>query len=83
MSDTRQHAHQLVDRLPDGQLTGLVHFLESIVDPASSALREAPLDDEPESAAEIVAAEEARQWLKGTGGKGIPHAEAMRRLNLE
>lgn len=24
-----------------------------------------------------------RQWLQNKGGKGIPHAEAMRRLRLE
>jgi len=79
MNDTRQHAHQLIDRLPETQLAGLVQFLETIVDPVTTALRNAPLDDEPEIEDEKAAAE-ARDWLKHNGGKGIPHAEAMRRL---
>ena len=83
MSDTRQHAHQLIDRMPEAQLSGLVQFLETIVDPVAAALRNAPLDDEPETEDERAAVTEARTWLKNHGGKGIPHAEAMRRLGLE
>jgi hypothetical protein len=83
MNDTRQHAHQLIDRMPETQLSGLVQFLEAIVDPVTAALRNAPLDDEPETGEEKAAMAEARQWLQNNGGKGIPHAEAMRRLGLE
>lgn len=81
MSETREHAHELIDRLPEAQLSGLVSFLETIVDPAAAALDTAPLDDEPESDEENSAAGEAREWLKSN--KGIPHSEAMRRLGLE
>ena len=83
MSDTRQHAHQLIDRMPETQLSGLVQFLETIVDPVTAALRNAPLDDEPETEEEKAAVAEARGWLQNNGGKGIPHTEAMRRLGLE
>jgi hypothetical protein len=83
MSDTRQHAHQLIDRMQDAQLSGLVQFLETIVDPVATALRNAPIDDEPESDDEKAAVTEAKTWLRTNGGKGIPHAEAMRRLGLE
>lgn len=83
MSDTRQHAHQLIDRMPETQLSGLVQFLESIVDPAAAALRNAAFDDEPETDDEKVAIAEARTWLQQSGGKGIPHSEAMRKLGLE
>lgn len=83
MSDTRQHAHQLIDRMPETQLSGLVQFLETIVDPVATALRNAPLDDEPETDEEKAAVTEAKTWLQQNGGKGIPHAEAMRRLGLE
>jgi hypothetical protein len=69
--------------LPDSQLSGLVQFLETIVDPASTALRNAPVDDEPETEEDQLAATEARNWLSNNGGKGIPHTEAMRRLGLE
>ena len=83
MSDTRQHAHQLIDRLPETQLSGLVQFLETIVDPVNAALRNAPLDDEPETMEEQRAVAEAHDWLGRNGGKGIPHTEAMRRLGLD
>ena len=83
MSDTRELAHQLIERLPETQLSGLVQFLETIVDPVTAALRNAPLDDEPETEQDQLAAAEARDWLRQNGGQGIPHAEAMRRLGLE
>lgn len=79
----REQAHQLIDRLPEPQLSALVGLLETIIDPVASALRNAPIDDEPESAEEKVTVSEAREWLKKNGGNGIPHAEAMRRLGLE
>jgi hypothetical protein len=83
MRNTRQHAHQLIDRMPETQLAGLVHFLETLVDPVATALRDAPLDDELESSEEKSAVAEAKTWLQQNGGKGIPHAEAMRRLGIE
>ena len=83
MSDARQNAHRLIDRLPETQLSALVGLLETIVDPVAAALRNAPVDDEPETEEEKQAVAEAHDWLQKNGGKGIPHEEAMRRLGLE
>jgi hypothetical protein len=83
MNETRQYAHQLIDRLPEAQLSGLVQFLETIIGPVTAALRNAPFDDEPETEDEKAAITEAKNWLQKNGGKGIPHTEAMRRLGLE
>ena len=83
MTDTRLLAHQLIDRLPEMQLAGLVQFLGTIVDPVTAALQNAPFDDEPEDEQEQAAVAQAHDWLKRNGGKGIPHAEAMRRLGLD
>lgn len=83
MNETRELAHELIDRLPETQLSGLVQFLETIVDPVAHALRNAPLDDEPETDDEKTAVSEARVWLQNNGGKSIPHSEAMRRLGLD
>jgi hypothetical protein len=83
MSDTRQHAHLLIDRLPESQLSALVGLLETIIDPVAAALRTAPLDDEEETDEERAAVEQARRSLQSNGGKGVPHSEAMRRLGLE
>ena len=79
----REQAHQLIDRLPEPQLSALVGLLETIVDPVAAALRNAPDDDEPETEDEKQAVAEARDWLASRGGKGIPHDDAMRRLGLE
>jgi len=82
MSD-REHAHELIDRLPEAQISALVGLLETIVDPVAAALRNAPIDDEPESEEEKQSVAETREWLASRAGKGIPHDKAMRRLGLE
>ncbi len=82
MNHTREHAHGLIERLPDAQVIALAGLLETMVDPVGVALRDAPFDEE-ESQNEKNAIAEAHEWLKGNGGQGIPHAEAMRRLGLE
>jgi hypothetical protein len=81
MADARQNAHRLIDRLPETQLSALVGLLETIVDPVTTALRNAPIEDEEISEEEERAVAEAREWLKHN--KAIPHEEAMRRLGLE
>jgi hypothetical protein len=83
MTDSREHAHHLIDRLPDSQLSALVGLLETIVDPVGAALRNAPFDDEPETEDERQDVEKARRSLERNGGKGVPHEEAMRRLGLD
>ena len=83
MSDTRQHAHELIDRLPETQISAVVGYLESIVDPNKATLQNAPFDDEPETEAERQAVGQARTSLQKNGGKGVPHDEAMRRLGLK
>lgn len=83
MTGPRQQAHRLIDCLPESQLSALVGLLETIVDPVATAVRDAPVDDEPETDDEKHAVAEAREWLAARGGKGIPHEEAMRRFGLE
>ena len=83
MSDPRRHAHELIDRLPETQISAAVGFLESIVDPDKATLQNVPIDDEPETEAERQAVAQARTSLQKNGGKGVPHNEAMRRLGLK
>lgn len=84
MGDPRQHVHELINRLPPVQLSALAGLLEAMVehDPVAEALRNAPLDDEPESEEEKQAVQEARDWLAQNGGKGIPHEEVLAELGL-
>lgn len=83
MTNPREQLHHLVDSLSESQITALIVLLNSMLDPVATGLRDAPSDDEPESAEERQAVAQSRDWLARRGGKGIPHAEAMRRLGLE
>ncbi|HLY65293.1 MAG TPA: hypothetical protein VKU60_07160 [Chloroflexota bacterium] len=43
MTGTREQAHQLIDRLPENQLSALVGLLETIVDPVALTRRPGPV----------------------------------------
>jgi hypothetical protein len=83
MSDPRQHAHEIIDHIPESQLPTAVGLLEKILDPVTLALLNAPIDDEPETEEEKAEVAESHEWLKRNGGKGIPHDEVMRSLGLD
>jgi hypothetical protein len=81
MSDTRQRAHELIDHIPETQLSTAVGLLEKILDPGTAALLNVPIDDEPLDDEERAAIAEGDEWFKRN--EGIPHDEAMRRLGLD
>jgi predicted Zn-dependent peptidase len=60
MSDTRQHAHELIDQVPDKQLSTVVGLPETIVDPA--------FDDEEISEEEEQAVARSKEWFKHNPG---------------
>lgn len=70
MADTLEHVHELVNRLPEAQLTAFARLLESI------------LEREPIGQEEERAVEEARQWLRENGGNAIPNAEVLADFGL-
>jgi len=45
-AQTRQHAHELIDRIAPGQVPAAVELLEKMLDPVSLALANAPFEDE-------------------------------------
>jgi len=45
-AQTRQHAHELIDRIAPGQVPTAVELLEKMIDPVSRALANAPFEDE-------------------------------------
>lgn len=81
MSETRQNVHELVDRLDAGQLAAVQGLLEIMTDPVARSLTSAPVDDEPVSAEEAVALEEAHAAIQS--GEGIPHEEILREFGLK
>jgi hypothetical protein len=80
MSDTRQHAHELIDRMPETQLSALVGLLETMIDPVAAALRNAPFEDEEISEEEERAVAESIEWLKHN--KAIPHEQVLAEFGL-
>jgi hypothetical protein len=80
MADTKEHAYELIDRLPPTQLSAVVGLLEAMLDPVSLAIANAPLDDEPLTAEEEKALGEAREWSKHN--KGIPHEQVLAELGI-
>lgn len=72
MSDTRQHAHELIDRMPETQLSALVGLLETIVTP--------PLEDEEISDEEEQAVARSKEWFRNN--PGIPFEQVVAELGF-
>ena len=80
MANTKEHAYELIDRLPPTQLSAVVGLLEAMLDPVSRAIANAPFDDEPVTAEEEKALAEAREWLEHN--KAIPHEQVLAELGI-
>ena len=62
VTNPKQQAHELIDRISTAQASAVVGLLEAMLDPVSVALANAPMDDEPvskEKACDIAAARAA------------------------
>ena len=79
-ANEKQQAHDLIERLAPSQISAVVHLLEVMTDPVTRSLANAPLDDEPITAEEIKALDEAREWLKHN--EGIPHEQVLADLGI-
>jgi hypothetical protein len=78
MADTKEHAYELIDRLPPTQLSAIVGLLEAMLDPAS--LTNAPVEEEEITPETAAALDRARASL--ARGEGIPHEEILREFGL-
>jgi hypothetical protein len=81
MAADKQHAHELIDQLPSSQVPAAIDMLESLLDPVSRAIANAPVDDEPLTPDEVKALDEAEEWLKHN--KGIPHEQVLAELGIK
>jgi len=79
-TDPKEHAHELIERLPPTQVAAVVGLLEAMLDPVAHALASAPIDDEPLTAEEEKAVDEAREWRKHH--KGIPREQVLAELGI-
>jgi hypothetical protein len=80
LAQERQKAHAYLDRLPAEQLSAVRSLLETMLDPVSRALANAPIEDEEISAEEERAVAEAREWLQHN--QPIPHEEVLAEFGL-
>jgi hypothetical protein len=77
---TREALYRLVDSIPDSQLDDARKALEPLADPVLTALANAPYDDEPETAEERAAVQEAREGYRR--GEWVSSEELHRELGL-
>jgi len=80
MAADKQQAHKLIELLSPGQVPTAVGMLETLLDPFSRALANAPLDDEPVTAEEAREVEVAKASF--ARGEGIPHEEVLAEFGL-
>jgi hypothetical protein len=69
VTDLKQHAHELIERMASGRVSEAVGLLESLLDPLSRSLANAPYDDEPVSEEEARQIEAASASLGPWGGR--------------
>ena len=76
-AQTKQHAHELIERMAPGQVFAVVSLLETMLDPVSRAIANAPIDDEPETDAEREAVAASKAWMAEHPGQGIPFEDLL------
>ena len=79
MADTKEHAHELIDRLPPTQLSAVVGLLEAILEPVSPG--EVPVEEEEISSETAAALQRSRASL--ARGEGISHEEVLREFGIK
>jgi hypothetical protein len=81
MSDTKEHAHELIEQLAPSQLSAVVGLLEVMIDPLGSSVANASVEDEdilPQTAAELDVAHASI-----ARNEGISHEEILRQFGAK
>ncbi len=79
-TNPKQQAHELIERMSTRQVTAIVGLLETMLDPVSIALANAPYDDEPVSEGEACEIAEARASFGR--GEAIPNEDVLAEFGL-
>ena len=78
----KEHAHELIERLPVDRISTVVRFMEfMLLDPVSRSLATALVDDESVTEEEARAIEASEEWLRHN--IGIPHEEVLAEFGLK
>ena len=75
---SREELHQLVDHIPEADVSAARKILRALADPVWQSLLAAPLDDEPETDRERAEVEAARRET----GPGTSHQEVLREFGV-
>lgn len=80
----KQHAHELIERLPASQVSTVVRFIEfMLLDPIARAVATARPDDEPISEQDRARFTTGQAWFAQHGGKGIPMEDVLAEFGLK
>jgi len=80
----KQHAHELIERLPASQIATAVRFLEfMLLDPVARAVATAPPDNEPVTEQDRLRFHNGQAWLRQRGGKGVPMDDVLAEFDLK
>jgi len=83
-TNPRQQAHELIERMSTRQVSAVVRLLETMLDPVSNALANAPAnipyEDEEISEEEIQAVAASKAWLKDHNP--VPNEEVLAEFGL-
>ncbi len=80
LTQERQQAHALLDRLPAEKLNAVRVLLEAMVEPLERSLASVPSEEEEITSDTAAALERARASL--ASGESIPHSEILREFGL-
>jgi hypothetical protein len=79
-AQTKEHAHELIDRMAPGQVAAVVGLMEILLDPVARSLANAPFDDEPVSDEEARDIAEARAAY--ARGEAVSNDEVLAEFGL-
>jgi hypothetical protein len=82
VTNPKQQAHELIDRISTAQASAVVGLITSMLDPVDRAIANAPFEDEEISEEETRAVAASKAWLAEHPGEGIPHEEILREFGL-
>jgi len=79
----KDHAHELIERLPSSQIAMVVRFLEfMLLDPVARAVATALPDDEPVTEQDRRRVHAGQAWFKERA-KGVPMEDVMAEFDLK
>ena len=79
-ANSKQLAHELIERMTPGQVSAVVGLLEVMLDPVSATPANVPVEDEEISEEEERAVAESKAWLKEN--KPIPNEVVLAEFGL-